>query len=454
MRQILVLGAGQSTPFLIHRLLQFAEQHDWFVTVGDIDPDLAQQRVAGHARGAGIRLDVNDTEVRSAQIRQADIVINMLAPRFQDLVAWDCVNHGRHMLSVSYRDQAVRDLDRDAQRRGVLLLCELGLDPGIDHMSAMSVIERVRAKGGRITRFCSYGSGIPAPGQEHNPLRYAITWNPRNVVMASEHGAQYMEDGKIKLVPFHHVFHRTWPVEVDGVGLLEAYPNRDSLAYRRAFGLDHAQTVIRGTLRYPGWSETWAQIVQLGLPNEDLRIPDLRERSYREVVEMFLPMTQNRDRIEVRVARFLRISPTGHIMENLEWLGLFLDEKIGCNGETPAAMMVHLLQQKVPLLPGTRDLVIVLHELDVEYPDSDMPGERITSTLLAEGDGKGLTAMAKTVGLPTALAANLLLDGRITLTGAQIPTHPSLYEPILREIAREGLRFTEKVTVLDSAYGA
>jgi saccharopine dehydrogenase (NADP+, L-glutamate forming) len=449
MKRILVLGAGQSSPYLIHHLLELSDEHDWHITVGDLDEDLARGRIGGHARGRGICFDVNDEALRSAQIQQADVVINMLAPMYQSLVAWDCVSHGTHMLSVSYRDRSVRDLSPDAERKGVLLLCEMGLDPGIDHMSAMAVIERVRADGGQIMRFCSYGSGLPAPDQEQNPLRYAITWNPRNVVMASEHGAEYMEDGKIKLVPFHHVFHRTWPVEVDGVGLFEAYPNRDSLSYQRSFGLEHAHTVIRGTLRYPGWSEAWAQVVRLGLPNEHLRIADIREHSYRDVIEMFLPMTHNKEQLEVRVARFLQISPTGVIMQNLSWLGLFSNDKIVCDGDTPAAMLSHLLKEKMPLVPGMRDMVIILHELDVHYPASDRPDERIASTLVAQGDPHGFSAMAKTVGLPTALATKLLLTGELALTGSTIPTHRSIYEPILRDMTTEGLEFSEKLTIMD-----
>ena len=443
MKRILVLGAGQSTPYLIHHLLELAEEHDWHVTVGDLDRDLALRRIGHHARGTAICFDVNDELDRSAQIEQADVVINMLAPHFQDLVAWDCVAHGKHMLSVSYRDRAVRDLARDAQRKGVLLLTELGLDPGIDHMSAMSVINRVHESGGKITRFCSYGSGIPAPNQEHNPLRYVITWNPRNVVMSSENGAQYMKNGKIKIVPWHQVFHHTWPVEVDGVGTLEAYPNRDSIAYIRVFGLQHVRTTIRGTLRYPGWSETWEKIVRLGLPNEKLRIPRLGDRSYREVVEMFLPMTNVDERVEERLARFLGISPTGKIMENLTWLGLFSDEKVGCEGETPAAMMIHLLMRKLPLMPGMRDMVVIMHELDVEYGDSR--SERITSTLVAEGEANGFTAMAKAVGLPTAVAAKLLMLGELKLAGSHIPTQRSIYEPVLEELAGAGLEFAESV---------
>ncbi len=443
-KQILVLGAGHSSAFLISHLLELASRRQWFVTVGDLDLDLARDRVAEHASGNAIHFDVNDELLRSAQIQNADVVVNMLPPAYQDLVAWDCVNHGRHMLSVSYQDQAVRDLDSDARKKGVLLLCELGLDPGIDHMSAMALIRRLHDRGGQVRGFRSYGSGIPAPDQPQNPLRYVVTWNPRNVVMSGEAGAQYMENGRIKIVPFHQVFHHTWEVEVDGIGTLEAYPNRDSLAYLDAFGLEGVETMVRGTLRYPGWSETWAQIVRLGLPNENLRIPGLAERSYREVVEMFLPLNITEARTSQRIARFLNISPTGRIMENLRWLGLFSDEPIGCEGETAAAMLIHLLERKLPLTDELRDVVVLVHELEVTYPNGERTPERVTSTMVSEGEAGGFTAMSRTVGLPTAAAVQLLLDGELSLTGCQIPTHPSIYEPVLREISAAGLKFTEK----------
>jgi len=450
-KQVLVLGAGKSSPFLIAHLLELAGTHDWFVTVGDIDVEVARRHIGRHPRGSALAFDINDANLRSAQIKKSDVVVNMLSPVFQDLVAWDCVAHGRHMLSVSYDDEAVRDLSRDAQRKGVLLLTDLGLDPGIDHMSAMQLIRRIHGDGGRVTSFCSYGSGIPAPEGPMNPLRYVVSWNPRNVVMSAEHGAQYMENGKIKIVPFHRVFLRTWAVDVPGVGMLEAYPNRDSLSYIEAFGLTNVETMIRGTLRYPGWSETWSQIVRLGLPNETLRIPDLARRTFAEVLEMHLPLAVTGAGLEQRIANYLNISPTGNIMDNLRWLGLLSDEPTGCEGETAAAMMVDLLSEKLPLERDQRDMVVLLHELKVEYPGQDRAGETISSTLVEYGDPNGFTAMARTVGLPTAVTVKLLLTDGIPITGSQIPTHPSIYEPVLREIAAAGLTFTERIETHDEA---
>jgi len=252
----------------------------------------------------------------------------MLAPAFQHLVAWDCLSHGTHMLSVSYRDEAVRSLDADAHRRGVLLLSELGLDPGIDHMSAMALLDRIRAEGGRVKAFRSYGSGVPAPGQDVNPLGYWITWNPRNVVMSGANGAQYIVNERTKLVPHHRVFRHTWPVDVEGVGRMVAYPNRDSVSYGSVFGLEHAETILRATMRWPGWCETWDAIVRLGLPNESLRVPDLGSRSAREVLEMFLPGSGDSQdswagEVEAQVARLLDIPLDGEVIANLQFLGLF-----------------------------------------------------------------------------------------------------------------------------------
>lgn len=447
MKHILVLGAGQSAAYLIDHLLSDAESEDWFVTVGDADGEIARQAVGEHSRGDAIGLDINDAELRSTQIGNADVVVNMLPAAYQDLVAWDCVNLGRHMLSVSYRDRAVRELDPDAKRKGVLLLFELGLDPGIDHMSAMSFIRSVEKDGGTITGFRSYGTGLPAPEQPHNPLRYVITWDPRNVVMSGSGGAQYMEDRQIKIVPYHHLFQHTWPVEIDGVGSFEAYANRDSLSYMQSFGLEKVHTMLRGTLRYPGWGETWGQIVRLGLPNEDLRIPDLSRRSPAEVVEMFLPVHPGGVPLEQRVARFLQISPTGRIMENMRWLGLFSTEPLKCRGETSARMLIHLLENRLALSPGEQDMVILLHELDVTYPDGRR--ERRRSTLVEWGEPGGFTAMSRLVGLPVAASVRLLLHDRLALTGGLIPTHPAIYGPVLDELSRTGVRFTETRTTLE-----
>ncbi|MFH0881394.1 MAG: saccharopine dehydrogenase C-terminal domain-containing protein [bacterium] len=449
MKRILVLGAGKSSPTLISYLLEHSEKHDWNVTVADLDRELAQQRVGGHPRGKAIAFNAGDADVLDELIRDADIVVNFLLPRFQTLVANACVTHGTHFVSASYRNPEIREMDAAARRKGVLLLNEMGLDPGIDLMSAMDIIQRVRDKGGIIRSFASYGSGIPAPENHSNPLRYVITWNPYNVVMAGSSGAQYLEDGQIRALPYHRVFTQTWSVDVDGVGKLEAYANRDSIAYLDYFGLEHAETMIRGTLRYPNWGKTWSKIINLGLTNDTLTIPQLEQRSLREIVEMFLPPHLAGSDVRQRVAEYLNIKPTGRAMQQMEYLGLFSDEILGTKGQTAADAMVHVLQMKLPLRKEDRDMVILVHRITVEYPEAESCREEIVSTFLCYGDPNGHTGMSKTVGLPAAIAVKLILTGKLEATGSQLPLLPEIYKPVLEELEQLGMPFREKVTPLD-----
>lgn len=440
MRHVLVLGAGQSAPYLIQRLLQDAQTRNGFVTVADRDEALARGRVGDHPRGAAMALDVTDLSLLRTQVRRADVVVHFLSPTFQHAVARTCVEFATPMVSASYRDQRLRELDAEARRNGTLLLTEMGLDPGIDHMSAMELIGRERAAGSQMLKFASYGSGVPSLDSPQNPLGYAVTWNPRNVVMAAEGGAQYLVDGMIKIVPYHQVFRRTWPFQVPGVGLMEAYPNRDSLSYRALYGLHEVQTMLRGTLRHPGWGETWHQVVRLGLPNEQLRIPNLADRSWAELVEMFLPRDVAGVHLPQRVANYLNISPTGTIIQNMRWLGLFDEEPCGAPGETAAAALTHLLQSRLALPPNGKDMVIIAHELVVR---KEGRLERILSVMTEEGTPGGITAMAKTVGLPAALGVKLILDGALPMSGSLIPTEPALYRPLLAALESEGIRFRE-----------
>ena len=444
MKKILVLGAGQSAPYLIHYLLKNANDYDWFVTVGDRDIGLARKAVKRHTRGDVISFDINDAEMRLTQVEKADIVVNFLPPVFQYLLGLGCISRGKHMITASYQDERMKDLDNDAHRKGILILNEMGLDPGIDHMSAMSMIQKVKKSGGMIKSFKSYGSGLPAPESATNPLKYAITWNAHNVVTAGEVGAQYLYKGQVKILPHHEVFQRTWTVDLNGVGKMEAYPNRDSLKYQSLFEIDDVHTMIRGTLRYPGWSETWLQIVRLGLCNQTMHIPNIRRYSYRDLVEMFLPLHVSSSNLEHRLANFLNISPTGKIIENLSWLGLFSEEPIQSKGDTAAEVMVDLLKKKLQLPENGRDMVALVHEIEADFPENEKRSERITSTFIEYGDPHGFTAIAKTVGLPAALAVKLVLTGKLPISGCHIPTHPAIYSQVLPELKKEGLIFKEK----------
>ncbi len=444
-KNILILGAGQSAPALIRYLLEKSTEFDWHVTVADMDQDMAQRRVNGHPNGVAISFNVDDTEQLQKLVAEADIVANLMPPPFQPRIVKACVEAGTHQVSASYESAPVKALDSAAKEKGVTILNEMGLDPGLDHMSAVKLITRERERGGVFKSFCSYGSGVPEPGANANPMNYIITWNPRNVVMAGQAGAQYLENGEIKIVPAHRVFWRTWPMDVDGVGTMEAYPNRDSLAYIDIFNLKHAHTMIRGTLRYPGYSEAWMQLVRLGMPNESMVIPNLKDYTWSELTAMFLPGIMGGDNIRQRVARRLQISPTGAVMDKLEWLGLFSDEKIGYDVTTAASALTYLLKNKLAQPAGVRDMVVLLHRFEIEYPEQNGKLEQIVSTFVYYGDPNGETAMAKTVGLPAGIAVKRILTGELNLTGCHIPIKSEIYEPILAELDREfGIRFVEK----------
>lgn len=449
MKNVLILGAGQSTPHLISYMLDNAEANDWFVTVCDLNVEVAKARINGNTRGHAVEFDINDEQLRQTLIEKSDIVINMLAPKFQYMIALDCLRYGKHFVSASYEDVRVPDLNKDANRKGIIILNEMGLDPGIDHMSAMAIISNIRKNGGIITSFISYGSGLPAPEVKSNPLRYCITWNPRNITMAGSAGAQYMEDSKIKIVPHSEVFKRTWEVDVDGVGVLEAYPNRDSLVYKDLFKLHQVDTMIRATLRYPGWSETWSQIIKLGIPNEVMRIPSINDLSFADLTEMFLPLNVSGAKVEARVANFLGISPTGKIMDNLRWLGLFSDKKIPYKVKTSAEVMTELLREKMPLPEGARDMVILVHEISAYYPQEGNRKEKTTSTLIDYGEDQIYTAISRTVGLPAAIAAKLILTDKMPIAGCHIPTHPQIYTRVMDELEKMNIKFNERVEEID-----
>ena len=451
--QLLVLGAGLSAPYLIRHLLDRAADLDASVTVGDLDGEAARRRVADHPAGRAIPFDLADAEACAREIGAADVVVSLLPPPLQPRVAKLCFEHGAHMVSASYRSAEMERLDGEARERGLTILCELGLDPGIDIMSAQRIIEDVHHRGGEIRAFASYGAGLPEPSFDGNPLRYCVTWNPRNVAMAGESGACFLEDGAMRVVPYPRLFAHRWPVDVPGLGTLEAYANRDSLSYRDIHGLDRSviRTLIRGTLRYPGYCRFWEHLVRLGLPNEHLRVPRLGQRSFRQLMAMFLPRPVADEGLEEAVADHLGLTVDDPVMVQLDQLGFFSSDPIDIPGERLSDALVAQLGRRLPLPPGVRDMVLLHHEFEVVYSDEDR-AEKILSTFVHYGDGQpgGITAMAHGVGLPAALGVELLLSGNLDRPGVVIPVTSDLYDPILDGMAGYGLSFEERVEPLPS----
>ncbi|MEL7059034.1 MAG: saccharopine dehydrogenase C-terminal domain-containing protein [Acidobacteriota bacterium] len=450
MRKIVVLGAGHSSPFLIRWLLERSASLDAEVVVADLSQEQAAARIDGHPRGRAIALDISDDAACVRALTGANVLVHLLPPHLQGLAARRAIEQGAHFVSASYRAPETAELDGEAQHRGLTLLTEMGLDPGIDLMSAQQLIDGFARDGFLVERFASYGAGLPEPSFDGNPLRYCITWNPRNVVMAAAAGARFLEAGKVRLQPRERVFEASWPVEVPGVGRFDAYANRDSIGYREIHGLDEVSTLVRGTLRWPGFCDVWLQIVRLGLPIETVEVPDLASRTWAELTEMFVggPQDDPAAPLRTRVARRLDLDAGDRRLDVLENLGFFADtpilEEANDRLRSPADALVHLLEQRLILPAGVRDMVLLHHEFDLRRTaGQSVERRRVVSTLEAYGEPGGITAMARTVGLPAALGVHLLLDGSLDRRGCIGPTASDIYQPVLAALEAEGLRFSE-----------
>ena len=438
MKKILVLGAGLVSGPLVHYLL---DQDEFEVTVASRTVEKAQALVGDAANGIAKRVDVSDEESLENLIAQADLSISLLPYVYHPLVAKLCVKHKKQMVTASYVKDEMRALDEDAKRAGVILLNEIGVDPGIDHMSAMKVIDHIRNNGGELVSFSSYCGGLPAPDANDNPFGYKFSWSPRGVVLAGKNPARFLKDGEIVDIPGEELFANHWPVEIEGFGTLEGYPNRDSLPYIDTYGIHGVKTMFRGTLRYPGWCETLKKISELGLLDETER-DDLEGLSLAQVTAKLIGSSGD---LKADVAAHLHIDAGSFVISNLEWLGLFSDDPIPAGAKSPLDVLAGRMLEKMQYAPGERDMLIMQHEFVAKYPDRT---EKTTSTMIDYGIPHGDTSMSRTVGLPAAIATRLILEGKIALTGVQVPVMPEIYEPVLAELESMGIKFTEKTEVI------
>lgn len=440
MKNILVIGAGLSSAYLIKYLLDHAQQEEWHVTVADADHSHAQSKVKDHPRGTATAFNIQDSYERGELIARHDLVISLLPPTMHVLAARDCIRLKKHLVTASYISPEMQSLHEEALQAGVLLLNECGLDPGIDHLSAMKLIHEIREKGGTITSFHSFCGGLVSPEYDDNPWNYKFTWNPRNVVLAGQATAKYLENGELKFIPSSRIFTQTGDISIEGYGDFESYANRDSLGYIIPYGIQTASTVQRGTLRRKGYSENWNQLIRLGLTDDTFVIHHAGKLTYREFTSAFTP-GNGKDRLEERVCAFLGIDRSSGAFARLQWLGLFDEKPIMLAEGTPAQILRVLLEEKWKLKKGELDMIVMYHELQYVLQGTVY---EVHSSLVAKGEDEVLTAMAKTVGLPMAIAAKLLLQGKISTRGVQMPLSSEFYTPILAELEQFGIRFTEQ----------
>lgn len=439
MKKILILGAGRSSSSLIDYLLKAAQEHDYEITVADTSLDSARQKTKKNPRSHAILLDTRDEAKTREEIQKVDLVISMLPAFLHPLIAAHCVKFKKHLVTASYVSPEMKKLDEEAKKAGIILMNESGLDPGIDHASAMRVINRIQSEGGKITLFKSYTGGLVAPESDDNPWGYKFTWNPRNVILAGQGTARYMENGKYAFIPYQKLFTRAEKMYVEGLGDFEGYANRDSLSYRSIYGIEDVQTILRGTLRKAGYCEAWNVFVQLGITDDSYIIPESEKLSLRELVESFLP--HGKSDVKTRLAEYVGIPVKGEIMAKLEWLGLFEDTRLHIKNASPALLLQTLLENKWNLKPGDIDMIVMQHQFEYELKGVT---HKLQSSLVVKGDDAIHTAMAKTVGLPVGILSKLILQGNIKLAGVQIPTVKEIYEPLLKELEELGVRFKEK----------
>ena len=444
MKNILIIGAGKSSSALIKYLLNKIEEESLFLTIGDIATENAEKLLKNHKNTKAIILDVFDKKQREEQIVKADIVISMLPARFHLDAAKDCITFGKHMVTASYVSDEMKALDSLAKEKGLVFMNEIGLDPGIDHMSAMQVIDKIKDAGGKMLLFESFCGGIVAPESDTNLWNYKFTWNPRNVVLAGQGGAaMFIQEGTYKYIPYNKLFRRSEFLEVNGSGKFEAIANRDSLKYRSVYGLDDIPTMYRGTIRKVGFSRAWNIFIQLGMTDDSYTIQESENMSYRDFVNLFLAYSPS-DSVELKLRSYLKIDQDDVMWEKLEELDLFSTEKkIGLKNATPAQMLQKILEESWTLGEDDKDMIVMQHLFGYE-----MNGEKhqIESSFVVLGENQTYTAMSKTVGLPVGIATLKILKGEIKTPGVQIPISREVYGPILKELEAHGIKFTEKKT--------
>jgi saccharopine dehydrogenase-like NADP-dependent oxidoreductase len=442
MKNILILGAGLSSSSLIKYFCDNSEKEDWSIKVVDRDIELVKSKISG-SRAEAMSFNALDPEERKPEIEWSDLVISMLPARFHCEVAEDCIALKTNLITPSYVSKEMKELSERAEQAGIIILNEVGVDPGMDHMSAMKIIDEVHAKGGKMHIFESFTGGLVAPESDNNPWNYKFTWNPRNVVLAGQGGAaKFIQEGQYKYIPYNKLFRRTEIISIDGHGEFEGYANRDSLSYREIYGLEDIPTIYRGTFRRKGFSKAWDCFVQIGATDDSYVLEGSEDMTYRQFINSFLPYNPH-DSVELKLRHYLKIDQDDIIWDKLVWLDIFSkDKKVGLKDATPAQILQKILEEKWTLDPQDKDMIVMWHKFVYK-----MDGEfhEINSSMVSVGLDDVHTAMSRTVGLPAAICGKMILNGVIKLKGVQVPNKENIYAPVLKELEEHNIVFKEEV---------
>lgn len=426
MATVLVLGAGMVTRPMVRYIL---ENTDFNLRMASRTVSKAVAMIDGHPRGEAVALDVSkDMEALEPMVKEADLVVSLLPYAYHVAVAEFCIKHKKHMVTTSYVSDAMKALDGRAKEAGITILNEIGLDPGIDHMSAMRVIHDVQKKGGRISNFRSSCGALPAKDVRQNPFGYKFSWSPRGVILASRNAAKWQEDNKEVSVPGEKLFENYIFKTVEGVGVFENYPNRNSVPYKDIYGIQDTDTIYRGTLRNFGWCETMRKIAGLGYLKEE-ETPDIADMTYNQLLGKLIGK-EGKATIQ-DLANTLGVDTYSTVAKRLEWLGLLSDEKVPAGSKSPLDVLATRMLEMLEMEPGEKDMVVLYHEFEADYGDRK---EFITSTLVDIGIPNGDSAIARTVSLPAAMAVKLIIEGKIATPGVHVPVIPEIYGPVLKEL--------------------
>ena len=499
MKHILLFGAGKSATVLIDYLKEISTENSWKVTVADGNLQLVQSKVGDHEYVKAVKTAVENEVERKNLIKQADVVISLLPPSLHYLVALSCLEYGKNLLTASYIDEKIKALEKEIANSNILFLCEMGLDPGIDHMSAVQLINRIKSIGGTITSFKSHCGGLVAPESDDNPWHYKISWNPKNIILAGKAGAIFKENGEIKKIPYEQLFSTGNMVEIPGQVIWSWYPNRDSLSYIPLYNLQEASTFIRTTLRHPEFCFGWKNVVDLQLTSEDIEYDtdgmtisgffklhfekhgfsdwltemlSTRLSYAKDLMDNLMNLIEAEDELkeegELSDESIMLVNEKGELdsvevedvkdkaaaavaikmheanlsLKQLFFLGIDSEEMINMGMCSAADVLQFVMEKKLLLGPDDKDMIVMIHEIEYEV---DGKACTVVSSLIVKGENNQRTAMAKTVGLPLGIAAKLLLQGKITETGLHIPIIPSIYEPVLKELDKKGISFIERI---------
>jgi saccharopine dehydrogenase-like NADP-dependent oxidoreductase len=440
MQTILVAGAGKSSIYLIHYLLSHAPRHKWKVIVADGSAEAIAEKINGHSSAEMAVIDITNEAQRAPLVQQADIVISLMPPHLHIHLAKDCLQYKKNLITSSYISPEMKEMDKAVKEAGLMFMCEMGLDPGIDHMTANQIIHSIQRVAASITSFKSYCGGLVAPESDNNPWNYKFSWNPKNIITAGFGGAKYLQNGKHVDVPYEKIFDNNKKIKVDGLGSLAYYPNRDSLRYLDLYDVPEIKTFIRATLRYPNFCKGWQAIINMGLTNDQDTF-NTDGYTYAKWMEN-KSAYHNGVTLAEHVAKQYNIGDP-KVMAMLEWLGLFDNEHLAAGNLSSADLLLQLLLKKWEMAPTEKDMVVMQHEVEYMHRGRKI---QLTSSMVITGENREYSAMAKTVGLPMGVLARMVLNKKVSIpTGVLIPNMPSIYRPVLTELSHHGINFKEEV---------